>query len=321
MKPHVICQFLEHLFDLHCVQIDRIKPGVYRIVEKNGRVYGLKQMNFTRSRLEWMDASLAMVRKRGFTHYVWGTWHDLKQGSTAYLLMDWLPGVSPDPSNLLDLQKAAALLAMFHRAGCEPLVRGTGARVTFGTWKRQFQQGSVWLERARRENWPFLQGKSISLSAYRKMQKRAQLALDILQQEQYEKISRAQGVLCHGDSGPANFIMNKDDVRMIDFETLRIDLPSYDVFRMIRLAGKKNGWDLAAALAVVDGYERISPLSLSERQLVIAWLAYPAKLCKLLRAYGVATRGQRDALESRMAHLIKREEGLSHLVQQLRTQL
>ncbi len=310
--------FLRKSFEIKCTMIQPVKAGVYRLTTEDGRVYGLKKMKFKRARLAWMDHALAAIKRRGFAAYAWGPWRYPLSAQYPYVLTEWCEGSTADATNSEDLRLCARTLAEFHLAGATKDVRGPGELVTLGTWQQRFQLGHTWLEQAWREKWSVMRGQFILAKEYPQLRERAETALAILRKQHDVGYKRVMdGVLCHGDSGPANFIVKQTEVKMIDFETLRIDAPSYDLFRMIRLAGKRNGWSVDSLQSILHGYAGVHALTSEDIQLLRAWLTYPYKVCKLLGEYAHVKGQQRTMIEEKIARAIKKERELPSLLQHL----
>ncbi|MCI0181985.1 phosphotransferase [Sulfoacidibacillus ferrooxidans] len=322
MDGSAMRRFVKKEFGIHCLSIVPVKYGVYRMVAKDGRVFGLKRMRYDHARLLWMDHALATVKTQGFHAFSWGTWKYPKGELYPFLLMDWLDGQMADPFLSEDLRVSANVLAKFHQAGSNLRVRGHGEFVTLGSWLQQYRRGLQLLEQSRRENWPFLRQDGVSLEVYHTLEERAHRAIDVLKKHQYEQMSlHSSGVLCHGDSGPANFIISRGQAQLIDFETLRIDAPSYDLFRMIRLTSKQRGYEGDWTQDIIHGYTDMASLSDQERQFVLAWMMYPYKVCKLLRHYSTVSTTKRKQVEKKLIRAIKREKNQHVLVKQLRRAL
>jgi CotS family spore coat protein len=143
---------------------------------------------------------------------------------------------------------------------------------------------------------------------------RADKALKLLDETNYSSFcweAAKKGVLCHGDSGPKNFVLTSKGHYLIDFETLRIDLRIYDLFRLIRLSCKSKGWDFVKARSILEGYQTVSKLAPIEYDLLKVWLEFPYKACKLLSSYGNANQKHSRLLEYKLETIIKDEQHIT----------
>jgi len=101
----------------------------------------------------------------------------------------------------------------------------------------------------------------------------------------YEKactLARVEPYYCHGDGGPTNFIVSPKGLYLIDFETLRIDMRAYDLYRVIYNTCKDHGWDFAIARSILIGYETVTELNQSDIDFTAAWLRFPRTTTLLL---------------------------------------
>jgi CotS family spore coat protein len=309
-----------------------VKSGVYRVVSTDGKPYGLKRMSYSLSRLRWMDRVLKRVRLRGFSAISWRNplqrggkplYVKSQRGGIPYILTPWIKGRPPSPSSPTDIEACAAALARFHLAGRQAALSGEGALNVLGKWPSMLRSREALLKRqiskAKRSghNRPLdrlLQTHGDSLL------QRSQEALSILNDSDYKAASRKASenhALCHGDSGPKNFVMTPNGPYIIDFETLRLDLRAYDLYRMIRLACKNKGWKFTTARAVLDGYHNVSKLVLSDIEFIKIWLLFPNKAYKMLSRFDQSgVQGKRN-IERALQDVIADERQLIPFLQQL----
>lgn len=83
----------------------------------------------------------------------------------------------------------------------------------------------------------------------------------------------------------------------IDFETLRLDLRAYDLYRLIYNSCQDNGWDFSIIKSILDGYQQISKLTDDDYQMLKIWLRYPRGICKLLVHYEQKTLPEKYLVE------------------------
>ncbi|WP_219639477.1 phosphotransferase [Cohnella sp. CFH 77786] len=287
---------LARSFHVRVASSRKIKSGVRMLVAPNGKAYALKRMRCPASRLRWMDRALRMTR-RGFPAIAWrdpngrdGRLLSARFGGrgAAYVLTPWIRGREPSPRSEQDLRACAAALARFHAAGSEAALSESGGYSLLGKWPSLLKGRSAliakWVRRAKRGelrgtlgDWLRRHGDDLL--------RRAEEALALLKRSPYRELcesSSGSRALCHGDSGPKNFVLTREGPYLIDFETLRLDLRAYDLYRLIRLACKSGGWRYETAKTVLDGYQRVSRLKSSEFDMIKVWLLFPNKAYKIL---------------------------------------
>jgi Ser/Thr protein kinase RdoA (MazF antagonist) len=112
-------------------------------------------------------------------------------------------------------------------------------------------------------------------------------------------------------------VLTKNGPAFIDLETLRVDLRVYDLFRLIRLAFKKNRWNPGIARAILNGYHSEAPLKPYEYDLLGVWFEFPYKVCKLLGKYDKSSPSVKRSRERRLIKELKAEQSLPELLRLL----
>jgi len=304
---------------------DTVKSGVYHLVDRRGREYCLKRMAYSRAHLRWIEHALGVALQRGFAQFAWGPVAQLPGHDSFFVLTPWLQGAPPFPSDGEALANCAAALAKFHRAGRTGRVDHRGAKRELGQWPAFFLAGQETLRQALTNSGPFRSSRASALGGvlapYREeLLERSVNARQRLAAADYAALvrsARATGSLCHGDSGPANFVVTKNGPHLIDFETLRIDLPVYDLFRMVRLTGKNTDWNFRLTRAILDGYQRVSPLGRADCELLSCWLLFPYKTVKILRRAARTSFRGRDKTVRKLERVLRREAQIRQWVMEL----
>ncbi|KIL40950.1 hypothetical protein SD70_09940 [Gordoniibacillus kamchatkensis] len=323
---------LARQFGVRAKRIIQVKSGVYHLVTPAGSHYCLKKMRYAPSRLRWMDRVLRRLRKRGFPAIAWrnprgAAGHPLfalpTPRSSPFILTPWIVGKQPSPASKADLKACAQALATFHIAGRKAASPAAGAYCVLGKWPSKLRSHEAFLQRQIRR----ARQNRLAMPLNKVLQKygpelldRAERAMGLLKGSDYKSLCRkaaANGTLCHGDSGPKNFVITSQGVYLIDFETLRIDLPVYDLYRMIRLSCKNKGWQFDTARAILDGYESVSKLRRADYDMLKAWLLFPHKAVKLLRHCSrLGEAGQRRIAQT-LRSVIADERKLAPLLDKL----
>lgn len=353
-------------FHLHVRRAETVKTGVYRLLSTDGNEYCLKRMRYSEARIRWIDDTLRRLRQNGFTSIAWrepqtaaGSLLTVKNNQKIpYILTPWLAGRQPSAASEDELKACARRLAEFHQAGSSLLKQDTspapGALNLLGKWPQQLRQRRNQLARTIRQ--ANTQSKAIGKQQSTQMLSitgkteplhetwasllhrqgtqllsRADDALQLLQISSYQSLclqAAQQGTLCHGDSGPKNFVLTEEGPALIDFETLRIDLPVYDLFRMIRLSCKGNGWPFHTARHILDGYRDVTELTAADYQLLQVWLLFPHKACKLAARFNATAnsatntdtrRNLHDRFSRDLAKALRDEQNVCEFLQELKT--
>jgi CotS family spore coat protein len=320
-------------FQLQANKAVCVKSGVYRLSAKDGGEHCLKKMGYPKDRLVWMDTVLCGIRRKGFRTIAWRDpassvgkilYVRPNAGASPYILTPWLKGRIPSPKVKEDMYACSQALARFHLAGRSVNIPAKGAENLLGRWPVMIRERKVVLERqiglAKRQSRPSPIDDLLRKHGDGLLQRASQALRTFKKREYFELCERSKrkgAVLCHADSGPKNFILTKQGPSLIDFESLRLDLRMYDLYRMIRLTGKKNRWDFTLSQAILDGYRSVSKLEPFEYELLAAWLLFPQKAFRTLNKYAQAGAAEREELEKKLEKAIKFEQGIPELLRKL----
>ncbi|WP_409341768.1 phosphotransferase [Paenibacillus sp. MBLB4367] len=265
----------------------KIREGIYRIVTPNGITYSLKRMRKRRERLRWIDRTLLRVRRRGIL-LAWRNpqkpegqkSYAITQKGEFFILTPWIAGREPSPRSLADMRACGVALARFHKAG-RTGVKGSIAYSEIGTWYSTLRSRHHYIlkkiAKANRNGFSLPINRILKQhgSEILRYSNQAKALLQSSGYRSYRRNPRKNGVLCHGDGGPSNFIINAKGTYLIDFETLHIDLRAYDLYRVIYNSCKDYKWNFAIAKAILDGYRQVIKLHKNDYKLIRVWLRFP----------------------------------------------
>jgi len=294
-------------FGIEASGVSCLRTGVYRVSARDGRAYVLKRMRHqSNQHLRFIDRTLRSLREQEGVPLAWrckeepgGKRAFIRPTRTgdAYVLIPWIEGRAPDARNPVDLTACAHCLARFHDASAKVPLSPASAKSTLGCWPIKFREDTLLLASRVKEAGShtgdladFLRevGYDLLEQAFR-----VELALA---QSDYQRIckqaQRGQTHVCHGDCGDANFVMTSSGAYLLDFETLRIDIPAYDIYRLVRLQAKANAWDPGLSLAMLDAYRDVRPLTRADLTLALLWLQFPRKAVRSVRSPHIWERNE-----------------------------
>lgn len=266
----------------------QIRKGIFRVIAPKGRSYSLKRMPKPLARLKWIDRMLMRGKNKGL-RLVWRNpqtpvgrkLYAVSSKNELYVLTPWIAGRMPSPRSLGDMRACGIALGRLHTAGRSGL-KGNFSYSQIGTWPQTLQARQRYLlkkiAQANRNGY----GNTVINAFIRvhgpEMLRYATEARALLRSSgyyAYRKHPRAHGVLCHGDGGPSNFIMNAKGTYLLDFETLHVDLRAYDLYRVIYNSCKDHKWNFKIAEAILNGYRHVAKLSKTDYQFIRIWLRFP----------------------------------------------
>jgi Ser/Thr protein kinase RdoA (MazF antagonist) len=287
-------------FGVRARRIFKVQNGVYRITAQNGKRFAFKRMPVYPVTLRWIDRSLFAVRKNGFTALGWRSRKSkegkrlfvrLRRGGFPRILIPWISGRWPSIHSPRDMRACGVALARFHRAGRGSRRRGAGAVNKVGQWPAALSTQQRIMSNVMRSSKQLRKYRTAALGY-------AFEARRLLRRYGYHRICRTRRnmvTLCHGDGGSTNFIINARGVHFIDFETLRVDLRAYDLYRIIFNTCKDHGWPFAKIKPFLNGYQSVEKLGPSDFAMLHALLRFPQSTYLQLRTYrrvGARTKAQ-----------------------------
>lgn len=275
-------------FGIKVARYKQIRNGIFRVVAQNGRTYSLKRMPKPLARLKWIDRMLLRCNNKGL-RLVWrnprtpigSKLYAISPKNELYVSNPWIAGRMPYPRSLGDMRKCGIVLGRLHTAGRDGL-KGYFAYSQIGTWPQQLLAQQRYLQnkiaKANRNGFGSMAINRFIQRHGKEILRYATKARALLRSSgyfSYRNRPRAHGVLCHGDGGPSNFIMNATGTHLLDFETLHVDLRAYDLYRVIYNSCKDHQWDFRITKAILNGYRQVAKLNKTDYNLIRIWLRFP----------------------------------------------
>lgn len=329
MNKYNKVQQLADKFGIKVRSAKEIGKGLYRIRLTNGKQYALKPASNV-SYVRWIDRTLIKIRRSGSTQIAWRRPHMkeekkpyVKINNTLYVLNPWVQGRFPSPKSAKEMKACGIALAKFHQTAQKIRVPKSGRVNAIGTWKAELQsKHNILASRinlARKNGYnnamdSFLQKHGIEILRYSRQ------ANQMLASSNYRAVcARAKKTepICHGDGGPTNFILNKKGLTLIDFETLRMDIRSYDLYRILYNSCKENNWKFNTARAILDGYQSVFKLNRDDYELMKVWLRFPRTTDILLHNYSLFSKKEKALLLREMPMALAAERKVTSFLHKL----
>lgn len=91
--------------------------------------------------------------------------------------------------------------------------------------------------------------------------------------------------LCHGDLDQHHVLMGRGYMAIVEYNRMHLGLQVCDLYRLMRKALEKHGWDTELGLSMVDSYQRVRPMDKRERKSLTCMFLFPEKYWKQLNFY------------------------------------
>lgn len=298
MIPNQEVRQLSSKFGIQVKRMEIVQNGVYRIMTSKGYEYCLKRMAYPPIRLRWIDRTLQQMRQKSSIRIGWRNPRNRsgkrlfvkwQRESPPFVLIPWLRGVWPSPHSKKQMGACGTLLAQFHQAGKKIKITQSGRQNMMGKWPSYLRQEQNKLrkiiQKAKRNGFHSPLDHLLKKHGSEILQM-ASASIRTLRNSNYLSICRkTKATLCHGDCGPTNIIRTRKGMYLIDFETMRLDLRAYDLYRLIFNSCKESNWNFAIAQSILDGYQKVYKLNRSDYRLLKILLRFPRGICKLVEHY------------------------------------
>lgn len=257
----------------------------------------LKKVNFNIDRINLISESLDYVKK-GYNNIV--TYNKFADGlcykkwkDQTYIVMDILDGREASFTNPVEISLCAENIALMHKAS-----KGLSAYL-IGKYSKDFLDISL-KEKVKNSYDELLSMKDL-VSGYKFKNKFDKLFMDNidkylleikevqaqLEQSKYDDL-RSNGdtvCLCHNDLAYHNFLTKNNEINIIDFDYMTLDLRIMDIENFISKSIKNAAFDIDKMLTCINGYENISPLKQEEKELLYILIKFPRDFYVMSRDY------------------------------------
>ena len=113
-------------------------------------------------------------------------------------------------------------------------------------------------------------------------------AIELLMKTSYEKMKKDNRCfyLCHNDLAHHNFIIDNDNVNIIDFDYCNIDLRIKDIYIFINKVIKNLVYEKEAIDSILEAYEKPNDkIDSQEREILNALICYPYDFVEIIKLY------------------------------------
>ena len=128
---------------------------------------------------------------------------------------------------------------------------------------------------------------SLFLNSVESMEKQMNKAIELLMNTNYEKMKRDNRYfyLCHNDLAHHNFIIEDNEINIIDFDYCKREIRAYDISNFMIKVLKRCNWNLEYAKEIINAYNSVSPLRDDEYKVLYAYLQFPQRYWRLANRY------------------------------------
>lgn len=280
------------------IEINDIIPlrKVFVVITPNGKKI-LKIVNSTEERLEFIDKSLEYISKK-YPNVL--SYFKTKKDKVCevwkgeiYVLLDMIDGREAAFSNPVEIEICSKAIANMHLAGSglldiidEDLTRenlGENLITSINDSYEMLENIKYNVDKYRYKNEfdkMFMLHVDYNLKQIKK-------TLELLAVSDYNSIlqDKSKIVLCHNDLAHHNFIIDGEEVKIIDFDYCKLDSRIIDVANYIRKVIKNFAYDSSKVKLILDSYNSINKLSNEEIKLLYVLLSFPKDFVTITTNY------------------------------------
>lgn len=296
----ILCKYdlSEEFFVDLGVEVNEVVPlrKVFVIVTPEGKKI-LKIVNSTEERLEFIDKSLDYISKKysnvlSYCKNKKNKVYEIWKGET-YVLLDMIDGREATFSNPVEVDICSKAIANMHLASKgildsidEDIIMDNSAAdlITLMTdsYKR-LENIKYNVNKYRYKNEfdkMFMDNVDYNLNEIKK-------ALELLALSNYKNIllDKSKMVLCHNDLAHHNFIIDGEEVKIIDFDYCKFDTRIIDVANYTLKVIKNFAYDSNKVEIILDSYNEVEKLSDEEIKLLYVILSFPKDFVTIVTDY------------------------------------
>lgn len=290
-EKKVIYKVLDN-YDFNVTGIKRVR-SVYK-VETPEKFICLKKMRHGERKIRNGNILVDELINSGFINVA--SYYKTKNGNRyvkykklLFYVTEWIDGEECTLNDITEAVNCANLLAQFHIATEKIDKKKLEIRNNLKNWPKLFSSNLNDMEKFKKT----IEKKKIKnefdlvySNFIDNFYNRGMIALSYLNSSDYYNISKLavkNKTLCHDSFYYQNIIKKDDNYYIIDLDSLIIDLHVKDLGKLIRrLMFKKNyQWDFEKARFIIDGYNSVKKLSVSEIEVMLALIVFPHKFWKL----------------------------------------
>jgi CotS family spore coat protein len=298
-------------FELLGFKIRQIVPerNCFRIETDKG-FYCLRKLNSLYEDIYLMQRMTKHLRSNGFTTTFDIVLHEnneilIPYKGNHYYLSRWMDGRESDYLNLLDTKNAIEALAKFH-IGAEGFQtkHEQGQRRLYGRWNQGFLQKLNEIEEAKEQ--VIAKGKRVNnaqiiIQYLTSCVNDAKNTISLIEKSSYESLNardEAKKGFIHHDYGLHNILHTFDNQTYIGgLEKCAFDIRMHDLGHFIFKLMRRKGWDLEAAMNMIDYYNEIYKLKKEDYEILAVYFAFPHDFKLFYRQYYTENRETEDPEE------------------------
>lgn len=255
----------------------------------------LSEYKGTQKRLEFEQQVLSHVREAGidrvddYLRTAQGELIAVGEDGTRYVLKRWFTDRECNIRDRREVRPAAAQIARLHQIFREIPRKeewNLGSILT-EPLETEMERHNQELRRARnymknkRKKTEF---ENCVLSNFQLFYEQASAACEGLKRLKQEE-NGAPLFLCHGNLDHHHILMGETDMAVIEFHRMHLGEQMEDLYYFLRKVMEKHDWNAGLGMELLEAYERVLPISGTQRRHLYYLFLYPEKYWKQINFY------------------------------------
>lgn len=296
----ILCSYdlSEEFFNKLGVEVYDIIPlrKVFVLFTNKGKKI-LKSINSSKERIRFIDKILNIIKQndkyilqycKNSENHIVTNWK-----GKSYVLLDMIDGREASFTNPLEVEWCTKALANFHNASENIISKITEEELKLNKSNNliyEFLNDLCFISEAERVIGKFRyknEFDTLFLANVSKAKNDLNRSINLLSNSSYNEIYSDTNnmVICHLDLAHHNFIIDENEVNMIDFEYCKVDIRVVDIYNFITKVVKNYAYDKKIINKIINDYSSIHNISEKEEEIIFSLLNYPRDFVSICKDY------------------------------------
>ena len=296
----ILCSYdlSEDFFNKLGVEVYDIIPlrKVFVLFTNKGKKI-LKSINSSKERIRFIDKILNIIKQndkyilqycKNSENHIVTNWK-----GKSYVLLDMIDGREASFTNPLEVEWCTKALVNFHNASENIISKITEEELKLNKSNNliyEFLNDLCFISEAERVIGKFKyknEFDTLFLANVSKAKNDLNRSINLLSNSSYNEIYSDTNnmVICHLDLAHHNFIIDENEVNMIDFDYCKVDIRVVDIYNFITKVVKNYAYDKKIINKIISDYSNIHNISEKEEEIIFSLLNYPRDFVSICKDY------------------------------------
>lgn len=296
----ILCQYSlsEEFFDSLGLEIEDIIPlrKVFVLFTNKGKKI-LKITDSKEERIDFINEALKYIKEeypKVLSYFQFKNDKVIKEyKDKKYVILDMIEGRESTFTNPVEIELCSKSIANMHKASRgifnkfdADLIKGNLGEYLPEYFNKALEDIKSIKSYVQRLKNP-CEFDNIFLENVDKYLEQIKKSKELLAMTEYNKILEDYNkrVLCHNDLAHHNFIVDGEDIKIIDFDYCKIDTRAVDIANYSLKAIKNSGYDMEKFKLIIESYNSIERLEKEEIKLIYILFNFPRDFTTISRDY------------------------------------